>query len=41
MREKSKTGKKKQQGESDNQEKTKKVRSNEKVFNQYALQTDG
>ena len=32
---------KKQQGESNDQEKRKKVRPSEEVFNQYASQTDG
>ena len=36
----SKTGKKRQ-GESNGQEKRKKIRPSEKVFNQYASQTDG
>ena len=35
-----KTGKKRQ-GESNDQEKRKKIRPNEEVFNQYASQTDG
>ena len=40
MRVTSKTGKKRQ-GESNDQEKRKKIKPNKEVFNQYVSQTDG